>query len=120
MKNILLIDDDVMEQKLLYAFLIRRYGAGFELAYVDNLNAGIEILQTRSFDAIFIDRMLPPYRDAEESYPKLAKHVASGKLIYISSDTSTFKFDQTEQENPVLFIDKLDMKDRIMAGLLDS
>ena len=120
MKNILLIDDDVMEQKLLYAFLVRRYGAGFELAYVDNLNAGIEILQTRSFDAIFIDRMLPPYRDAEESYPKLAKHVASGKLIYISSDTSTFKFDQTEQENPVLFIDKLDMKDRIMAGLLDS
>ena len=38
MKNILLIDDDVMEQKLMEVFLTRRYDRDFGLTYVDNLD----------------------------------------------------------------------------------
>ena len=119
MKSVLLIDDDEMEQKLLHTFLTRRYAADFDLTYADTLEAGIGFLQGRTFDAIFIDRILPPYIGAQESYPVLAPHVSSGQIIYISLDTSAYKTRAAEQENPVRFVDKLDMKDEIMAGLLD-
>ena len=118
MKAVLLIDDDAIEQKLLHAFLMRRYGDDFELTYVDSLQAGIELLQRLCFDAIFIDRILPPYTDARDSYPLLARHVRSGQIIYISSDTSTFTA-PVQHGDDVLYVDKLDMREQIMAGLLD-
>jgi len=119
MKTVLLIDDDEIEQKLLHAFLMRRYGDDFELTYVDTLKAGIEHLQSKAYDAIFIDRILPPYVGAQESYPVLAPHVGAGQIIYISSDTSAYKTRAAAHESPVRFVDKLDMRDQIMAGLLD-
>ncbi|OCW57761.1 response regulator [Hoeflea olei] len=120
MKQVLLIDDDVMEHKLLETFLFRRYGGAFELVWANTVSAAIEILRTRSFDAIFIDRILPPHLGARETFPLLAGHIGSSQVIYISSDTSSYQWQPDSNGVPIQFIDKLDMRDRIMNGLLDA
>jgi CheY-like chemotaxis protein len=55
-KTILLVDDDPPTQQLLKA-LMRR--SGFASVAATNGREAIEILQTRSFDAILLDLMMP-------------------------------------------------------------
>ena len=120
MKNILLIDDDVMEQKLMEVFLTRRYDRDFGLTYVDNLDAGLKALEDREFDAVFIDHYLPPYTGAHETYPLISGHIRKASLIFISSGFSPVDRMTPDAECNFSFIDKFDIKDRIMDGLLDS
>ncbi|SOE08816.1 response regulator receiver domain-containing protein [Hoeflea halophila] len=120
MKNILLIDDDVMEEKLMHIFLTRRYDTDFGLTYVDNIKDGIDLLQSRSFDVVFVDSYLPPYNGAHETYPIVSAHVGDANLIYISSGFDTAGRMSAVDAANFHFVDKLEIKDRIMEGLLEA
>mgnify|MGYP006411364515 CR=1 FL=1 len=120
MKNVLLIDDDIMEHKLMHVFLTCRYEDDFGLTYVDNLDDGIEALQGHAFDTVFIDNFLPPYTGAHETYPIISLHVGGASLIYISSGFLAVDLTNTGAARKYNFIDKLELKDRIMNGLLDA
>lgn len=120
MKDVLLIDDDIMEQKLMHLFLTRRYDEDFELTYVDNLDAGLKALDDAEFDVVFIDHYLPPYKGAHETYPLISGHVRKASLIYISSGFTPVDRFPADKNLGFSFIDKFDIKDRIMNGLLDS
>ncbi len=120
MKNVLLIDDDIIEHKLMHVFLTRRYEIDFCLTYVDNLKDGIELLQTRAFDTVFVDNLLPPYSGAHETFPIISAHVGIAHLIYISSGFARIEKMSPEDARNFHFVDKLEIRDRIMNGLLDS
>jgi DNA-binding NtrC family response regulator len=120
MKNILLIDDDAMEEKLMQVFLKRRYDKDFSLTYVDTLQSGIAQLRQRSFDVVFIDNVLPPYAGPHESYPVIADYIGDTNLIYISAGFSRHDQIGSAAARNYRFVDKLDIKQRIMEGLLDS
>lgn len=120
MKNVLLIDDDIMEQKLMHIFLTRRYDTNFGLTYVNNIKDGVDLLQSQRFDVVFVDSYLPPYSGAHETYPIVSAHIGDASLIYISSGFDTGRQMSSADAANFLFVDKLEIKDRIMEGLLEA
>lgn len=85
MKNILLVDDDEIIQKVLQKVLQQN---GYNVVVGSDGNEGLEKLQTTTFDLIITDIMMP-YLNGFEFIQEVKKHSNSSgaKIIVISSIT---------------------------------
>lgn len=86
MKNILLIDDDPIIQKVLFKVLSQK---GYKVSYGSDGRDGVEKLQLMTFDLIITDIMMP-YLNGFEFIQEIKKHPNSqnAKVIVISSITN--------------------------------
>lgn len=87
MLNILLIDDDIIEEKILELQLRK---AGFNLFHVEHVTKCSEALKSmlsQRFDIILLDNSLADSISAEFSVPFIKENLQGACLIIISNDT---------------------------------
>jgi DNA-binding NtrC family response regulator len=80
MKRILIIEDDILVQKMLLQTFER---AGFQVVTANNGRIGIRLFQDRSFDVVITDLIMPDM-EGIETITKLKKKDPQVKVIAIS------------------------------------
>lgn len=119
MVTVLLIDDDLVEAKLLSAFLRRRFGEGdYELVHAFGLEEGLRALMSRRFDHVLLDNRLPPFCDYRETLPIVRTYSRGVEPIVVSASLMDQCFDELPLYGAPAVVDKMALRERIHAGLL--
>lgn len=118
MARVMLIDDDPNERKLFEFYLIKRFGADFELHYAPGTKEAVEFLQKTSVDAVFLDNRLRPHRDFRDTLPSLSALVGDTPIYLISASIDEPCFREHGNYGVRKVIDKYHMKDSIIAERL--
>lgn len=125
MVNILLIDDDENEHKILKAFTKLSFNekinksnvCSFDGVYT--IEAAIEALKTKKYDYIFLDDRLKPHASALQTLPQIEGSINKNAKIYVISACT---FSDHLQDHTKLGVDaiisKFDLSDEIRSGLL--
>ena len=85
MINILLVDDEKIEAKLVDLALRKTIGKGFQLDFALNVNQALEHLKSKSYDLILLDNLLPRGISAKNTLPIIAPHKGNADIAIISS-----------------------------------
>jgi len=85
MQTILLIDDDIMEFRLIKNMLQDCFNTPFTLKYADTLAKGIEMLETQKVDILLLDDKLNSGLTAVDSVPALRAVSEDIPFIIISN-----------------------------------
>ncbi len=117
MIDVLLIDDDLNESKLLDCYLHLQFGEDYSFSHAPDLNKAVDYLEDRKFDVVFLDNRLEPGADFRTTIPRLGNLLENTKLFLISAEVDDRKFKMTPPSvNGV--IDKFLLRQEIEAGLL--
>ncbi len=119
MLNILLIDDDNVEYKLIQRMMKDCYKGPFLLRYADTLNKGITILKSQDIDVILLDDKLTGDTNAKQSVPKLRQVTGEIPFILISSSIDAEHLRDKTILDVYDIIDKYNLRKRISDGLLN-
>lgn len=118
MLNILLIDDDEDEFRLIQRMLKDCYEGPFLLRYASTVEKGVAILKSQKIEMILLDDKLAGGRTARQSVPLLREVTKDIPLIVISSVIdATYLRDKTILDVYDI-IDKYHLRKRIREGLL--
>ena len=85
MINILLIDDEKIEAKLVDLALRKTIGKGFKLDFALTVDQALEHLKAKSYDLILLDNLLPKGVSAKNTLPLIAPHKGDADIAIISS-----------------------------------
>lgn len=118
MLNVLLIDDDRVEYKLIQRMLKDCYRGPFLLRYADTLEKGIVILKSQKIDAILLDDKLSSEVNAKQSVPQLREVTGDIPFILISSSIAAEHLRDKAILDVYDIIDKYNLRQRISEGLL--
>lgn len=119
MLNILLIDDDNVEYKLIQRMMKDCYKGPFLLRYADTLEKGITILKSQDIDVILLDDKLTGDTNAKQSVPKLREVTGEIPFILISSSIDAEHLRDKTILDVYDIIDKYNLRKRISDGLLN-
>lgn len=118
MISILLVDDDDFQHVILDHILQGCLQTGYALDGAKSLDAALDILADKRFDAIFLDNRLTPYKDFRETFPRI-RAIAEGTATYlISSHIEDPCFHEAKSLGITKVIDKFELKNEISGGLL--
>lgn len=120
MLNILLIDDDPVEFRLIERMLKDCYKEPFSLRFADTLEKAITILKTQKTDIVLLDDKLNHGLTAKDSVPVLKKIKDSVPVILISSNIDAAYLKDKTILNVYDIVDKFHLRKRINDGLLNS
>ena len=118
MLNILLIDDDETEYRLIQRMLQDCYKGPFMLRYAVSVAKGIAILKTQTVDMILLDDKLSGGKTAKQSVPALREVTDDIPLIVISSAINAAYLKDKAILDVYDIIDKYHLRKRIREGLL--
>ena len=85
MINILLVDDEKIEAKLVDLALRKTIGKGFQLDFALNVDQALEHLKAKSYDLILLDNLLPRGVSAKNTLPIIAPYKGKAHIAIISS-----------------------------------
>ena len=119
MLNILLIDDDETEFRLIQRMLKDCYDGPFLLRYANSVEKGIAILKSQQVDMILLDDKLGGGRTAQHSVPALRKVTGEIPFIVISSAINADYLKDKTILDVYDIIDKYHLRKRIREGLLN-
>jgi len=119
MLNILLIDDDETEFRLIQRMMKDCYEGPFVLRYSDSVEKGIAVLKTQKIDMILLDDKLGRGRTAEQSVPALRAVTENIPFIVISSKIDAEYLKDKAILDVYDIIDKYHLRQRIREGLLN-
>lgn len=118
MLNILLIDDDEVEFRLIRRMLEDCYDGPFLLRYANTVEKGINILKSQGIDVILLDDKLGNGRTAPQSVPALRAVTQNIPFILISSAIDAAYLKDKTILDVYDIIDKYNLRQRIRDGLL--
>lgn len=118
MLNILLIDDDPVEHKLIQRMLKDCYEGPFLLRYADTVAKGVTILKSQEIDLILLDDKLKNGRTAQQSVPELRATTDDVTMILISSSIDAAYLKDKTILDVYDIVDKYHLRARIREGLL--
>ncbi len=118
MLNILLIDDDPVEHKLIQRMLKDCYTQPYLLRYADTVDKGIAIMKTQQIDLILLDDKLKNGLTAEQSVPRLREFSNNIAMILISSSINAAHLRDKAILDVYDIVDKFHLRSRIREGLL--
>jgi len=118
MLNILLIDDDEVEFRLIQRMLNDCYDDPFMLRYANNVDKGIAILKSQKIDMILLDDKLGKGKTAEQSVPALRAVTKDIPFIVISSAIDAAYLQDKKILDVYDIVDKYHLRQRIREGLL--
>ena len=118
MLNILLIDDDPDEHKLIQRMLKDCYNAPYLLRYADTVEKGIAILKNQTIDLILLDDKLKNGRTAKQSVPEIRQFSGDIAMILISSSINAAYLRDKAILDVYDIVDKYHLRGRIREGLL--
>lgn len=120
MLNILLVDDDIIEFRLIERMLKDCYEGKFSLRYANTLEKAVTILKTQKTDIILLDDKLDHGRTALDSVPVLKGVNESVPLVLISSNIDADYLRNKTILNVYDVVDKFHLRKRIKDGLLKA
>ena len=118
MQTILLIDDDIMEFRLIKNMLQDCFDTPFALKYADTLAKGIEMLETQKVDILLLDDKLNSGLTAVDSVPALRAVSENIPFIIISNAIDADYLQNTSILDVYDIVDKYHIRNRIRDGLL--
>jgi len=118
MQTILLIDDDMMEFRLIKNMLQDCFDTPFALKYADTLAKGIEMLETQKVDILLLDDKLNSGLTAVDSVPALRAVSENIPFIIISNAIDADYLQNTSILDVYDIVDKYHIRNRIRDGLL--
>ncbi len=118
MLNILLVDDDPVEIRLIDRMLKDTYHEEYVLRYADSLEKAEVILKTQRTDIILLDDKLNHGRTALDSVPALKTINQSVPMVLISSDINAAYLKDKVILDVYDIVDKFHLRKRIADGLL--
>lgn len=118
MLNILLIDDDEVEFRLIQRMLQDCYDGPFLLRYANTLDKGISTLKSQPIDMILLDDKLGKGRTAEQSVPTLREVTKEIPFILISSAIDADYLKDKTILDVYDIVDKYKLRQSIREGLL--
>ena len=118
MLEILLIDDDPVEFKLIERMLKDCYKKPFTLRFAQTLEKAIIILKTQDTDIVLLDDKLNHGLTAKDSVPAIKKIKDSVPLILISSNIDAAYLRDKTILDVYDIVDKFHLRKRINEGLL--
>ena len=118
MLNILLIDDDPVEFRLIERMLKDCYTQPFTLRFAETLEKAITILQTQETDIVLLDDKLNHGLTAKDSVPVIKRIKDSVPLILISSNIDAAYLKDKTILDVYDVVDKFNLRKRINEGLL--
>lgn len=119
MLNILLIDDDPVEFRLIERMLSDCYKQPFTLRFAETLEKAITILKTQETDLVLLDDKLNHGLTAKDSVPVLKRIKESVPLILISSNIDAAYLQDKAILDVYDIVDKFHLRKRINDGLLN-
>lgn len=120
MLNILLIDDDPTEFKLIERMLIDCYKDEFVLRYANTLDKAKSIMKSQATDLILLDDKLNHGTRAKQSVPELRNLDDKIPMIVISSNIDAAYLRDKTILDVYDIIDKFHLRKKIGEGILDS
>lgn len=118
MQTILLIDDDIMEFRLIKNMLQDCFDTPFALKYADTLAKGIQMLETQKVDILLLDDKLNSGLTAVDSVPALRAVSENIPFIIISNAIDADYLQNTSILDVYDIVDKYHIRNRIRDGLL--
>lgn len=118
MLNLLLIDDDPNQHKILSFFLKKKYGPGADFVSAQNLEEGLDHLARQCFDVILLDNRLPPYADFTQTVGGIVEASPDSDIYVISAGREKISVEQCKSHGIVEIIDKFELRNAISEGLL--
>lgn len=118
MQTILLIDDDIMEFRLIKNMLQDCFDTPFALKYADTLAKGIEMLETQKVDILLLDDKLNSGLTAVDSVPALRAVSENIPFIIISNAIDADYLQNKSILDVYDIVDKYHIRNRIRDGLL--
>ncbi len=118
MLNILLIDDDSVELRLIDNMLRECYKEPYVLRYAETIEGAMSVLKTQKIDVVLLDNKLDNGVTAKDTVPMIKKLTDDVPLILISSDIN---FDYLKDKTILDVydvVDKFHLRKRINSGLL--
>lgn len=120
MLNILLIDDDPVEFRLIERMLKDCYNEPFTLRFAETLEKAITILNTQETDIVLLDDKLNHGLTAKDSVPVLKRIKDTVPLILISSNIDAAYLQDKAILDVYDIVDKFNLRKRINEGLLSQ
>ena len=84
-RDFLVIDDNEFDSEVLRAVLHVWFGYDIDVRSARSIGLGLDCLQDRIPDVVFLDDLLPPSETATENMPYLRRWGYEGPIIIISS-----------------------------------
>ena len=120
MLNILLVDDDPIEFRLIDRMLKDTVEDDYVLRHALNLERAEEILKTQKTDIILLDDKLNNGRTALDSVPALKNIDKSVPMVIISSNIDAAYLKDKVILDVYDIVDKFHLRKRISDGLLKA
>ena len=120
MLNILLVDDDPIEFRLIDRMMKDAYEGEFVLRYADSLEKAEVILKTQQTDIVLLDDKLNNGRTAVDSVPALKNINDTVPMILISSNIDAVYLKDKVILDVYDIVDKFHLRKRIGDGLLKA
>lgn len=120
MLNILLIDDDLVEYRLIQRMMQDCYTSPFLLRYADTLEKAVMVLKTETIDVVLLDDKLSNGRTAKESVPALREVTQKVPFVVISSVIDAAYLRDRTILNVYDVVDKYHLRQKIQDGLFDG
>lgn len=119
MTNILLIDDDEVEHRLIRHMLRDCFDGPYVLRYAPTLEKGLTILSSQKFDIILLDDKLGPGHTALKSVPAIREITEQVPMVLISSAIDAEHLKNKTILDVYDIVDKFQLRQRIREGLFD-
>jgi len=87
MLSILLIDDERMEHRLFDSALRTAFGNAYKLEYARSVASALPLLETKTFDLIFLDDQLSNLINAVVSVPQVQVYANGAPIVVVSKST---------------------------------
>jgi len=120
MLNILLVDDDPTEYRLIDRMMKDVYEGEYVLRYAENLEKAEVILKTQETDIVLLDDKLNNGRTAVDSVPALKNINDTVPMILISSNIDAAYLQDKVILDVYDIVDKFHLRKRIVDGLLKA
>ena len=120
MLNILLVDDDPTEFRLIDRMLKDTYKEDYVLRYADSLEKAKVVLKTQKTDIILLDDKLNHGRTALDSVPALKNIDEAVPMVLISSNIDADYLKDKVILDVYDIVDKFHLRQRIVDGLLKA
>ncbi len=85
MIQILLLDDEKIEAKLIDLALRKSVGKAFQLDFALTVGEAVDHLKAKKYDLILLDNMMPRGVSAKNTLPVLLPHKGEAEIALISS-----------------------------------
>lgn len=120
MLRVLLVDDDLVESKILTMHLERRYPGAYDLEHASTVEEAVNTLAVCAFDIIVLDNRIPPYDDYRASFSAIGDHIGGAATYVVSASTDNPIFADASRYGVTAVLDKFEVGNAIEDGLFEE